>query len=183
MNQTIQVIHKNGNKVPLHLKILTLSDLDQLLQLQQLIISDLPDQSWYASTERSEFEEYIQSTGKIIGLFTSDNQLVAMGIYVKNGTGSHNYGYDLDLVGDALLSVGQIESTVVHPNYRGNRLQHFLCTELEKISYENSTPILCATACPDNIFSVNTFLKLGYYIDREKLKYGGLRRYILVKYL
>jgi len=40
---------------------------------------------------------------------------------------------------------------------------------------------ICATAAPDNKYSVNTFEKLGYNIMADKLMYGGLRRYVFMK--
>ena len=48
---------------------------------------------------------------------------------------------------------------------------------------KNNNELLCATASPYNKFSVNTFINLGYEIKKDKLKYGGLRRYVLVKNL
>ena len=74
----------------------------------------------------------------------------------------------------------------------GNKLESFK-TSLElvrdkylswvKIAKENNNELLCATASPYNKFSVNTFINLGYEIKKDKLKYGGLRRYVLVKNL
>ena len=58
-----------------------------------------------------------------------------------------------------------------------------MCSYLEEIAKEKQTPILCATASPYNTFSVNNFLKLGYEVKKDKLKYGGLRRYVLMKNL
>ena len=52
---------------------------------------------------------------------------------------------------------------------------------MEKIAVKEDTKILCATASPYNEFSVNTFKNLGYEIKKDKLKYGGLRRYVLAK--
>ena len=40
-------------------------------------------------------------------------KLIAMGVYLKNGYDKENYGYDLDLEGEILLKVAQIETTVV----------------------------------------------------------------------
>ena len=95
----------------------------------------------------------------------------------------NNYGYDLELNEEELLDVGQIESTVVAPEYRGNSLQKKICNELEKISIANNDKLLCATVSPYNKYSLNSFLELGYKIEKDKLKYGGLRRYVVVKKL
>ena len=52
---------------------------------------------------------------------------------------------------------------------------------LNKWAKEAGMKYMCATAAPDNKFSVNTFENLGYSVIADKLKYGGLRRYVLMK--
>lgn len=106
-----------------------------------------------------------------------------MGVYVSLGIDEDNYGYDLGIEGEQLLKVCQIESTVVKKNYRGNGLQKIICNELENIGIRDGMNIISATVYPENKYSLNTFLNLGYQVKREKIKYGGYRRYILEKKL
>lgn len=183
MNKTLELKRKDGKVVSATLKILDLTYVDKIMELQEIILDGLEDKSLYAATERDEFIEYINSFGKIVGYVTDNDELVAMGVYAKKGYLKGNYGYDIELEGEELLKVGQIESTVVRSEYRGNRLQKIICEVLENVAKEENTPILCATASPYNEFSVNTFIKLGYEIKKDKIKYGGLRRYVLVKEL
>ena len=121
--------------------------------------------------------------GKIIGCLTNEDELIAMGVYAKKGYDESNYAYDIGLNGEEVFKVAQIESTIVKSEYRGNKLQRLICEELEKIARKDNIEILTATASPYNEFSVNTFMNLGYEIKKDKLKYGGLRRYVLVKEL
>lgn len=183
MNKILELKRKDGKVVSATLKILDLTYVDKIMELQEIILDGLEDKSLYAATERDEFIEYINSFGKIVGYVTDNDELVAMGVYAKKGYLKGNYGYDIELEGEELLKVGQIESTVVRSEYRGNRLQKIICEVLENVAKEENTPILCATASPYNEFSVNTFIKLGYEIKKDKIKYGGLRRYVLVKEL
>ncbi|WP_297712098.1 GNAT family N-acetyltransferase [Clostridium sp.] len=181
MNNMLKLKRKDGVEVQAELKELSISYLDKIMQLQKIIIDGLENKELYADTEREEFEEYIKKNGNIIGCVTEDDELIAMGVYAKKGYDKSNYGYDIGLDNEELLKVGQIESTVVKEEYRGNRLQKIICEELEKIAVKEDTKILCATASPYNEFSVNTFKSLGYEIKQDKLKYGGLRRYVLAK--
>ena len=41
--------------------------------------------------------------------------------------------------------------------------------------------MIAATVAPENIYSLNTFIKREYKIMADKLKYGGLRRYVVMK--
>lgn len=181
MNNILNLKRKDGIEVKAELKVLNISYLDKIMELQKIIIDGLENKELYADTEREEFEDYIKKNGKILGCVTEDDELIAMGVYAKKGYYKSNYGYDIGLENEELLKVGQIESTVVKEEYRGNKLQKIICEELEKIAVKEDTKILCATASPYNEFSVNTFMNLGYEIKKDKLKYGGLRRYVLAK--
>lgn len=181
MNKILKLKRKDGQIVEAKLKELEISYLDKIMELQKIIIDGLENKELYADTEREEFEEYIKENGKIIGYVTNDDELIAMGVYAQKGYDESNYAYDIDLKGEEVLKVAQIESTVVREDYRGNKLQKIICEELETIAVNNNIEILCATASPYNKFSVNTFINLGYKVKKDKLKYGGLRRYVLVK--
>ena len=165
------------------MKILNSSYIEKIMRLQDEIVEGLEDKQLYASTEKDEFMKYIDSEGIILGVTTEEDELIAMGVYVAKGYDKKNYGYDLGIIDEELLKVGQIESTVVKNEFRGNRLQKVICEELEKIAREKENTILTSTASPYNKFSVNTFLDLGYEIKVEKVKYGGLKRYVMMKKL
>lgn len=181
MIKNIIVRSKNGESVKAKFIELNLSHIDSIIELQNEVVDALENKELYFPSEKEEFENIINNTGKIIGCITESNELIAIGVYCKLGLNKENYGYDIDLSEEELFNVGQIECTIVKPLYRGNKLQYITCEILEKIGKENNTNIIMATASPDNFYSVNTFKKLGYDIVKEKLKYGGLKRYILKK--
>ena len=181
MNRFEIVKRKDGTTEEVQYKRLSVDYLDKIMELQGIIMNVLPDKQLYATSTKEEFKEYLEGKGEIIGCVTNDNRLIAMGVYAKLGFEKSNYGYDINLGENDLLKVGQIESTVVLPDYRGNKLQMKICTILEEIGRDKETPIMMATASPYNEFSLNTFLDLGYEVVKEKLKYGGLKRCILKK--
>lgn len=146
MNNILNLKRKDGIEVKAELKVLNISYLDKIMELQKIIIDGLENKELYADTEREEFEEYIKKNGKILGCVTEDDELIAMGVYAKKGYDKSNYGYDIGLENEELLKIGQIESTVVKEEYRGNKLQKIICEELEKIAVKEDTKILCATA-------------------------------------
>ncbi|MBW6409339.1 GNAT family N-acetyltransferase [Clostridium weizhouense] len=181
MNSIIDLNRKDGAKVSAELKFLDKSYIGKILELQEDIMKGIEDKQLYVASSEDEFINYF-NTGKAIGYVTKDTkELVAVGVYRNVGLKEDNYGHDLGLKDEELLNVGQVELTIVKEEFRGNRLQKILCQHLEKIAKENKTPIMCATASPYNKHSVNTFKALGYRVEKDKLKYGGLRRYVLVK--
>lgn len=183
MEEVLKLKNKLGYKVDIKYKILDLSYIDKIMELQDNIMDGLEDKQLYAPTDKEEFIECIVKSGKIIGCLDKNEDLIAMAVYVKKGYSDGNYGYDLDIEGEMLLNVAQVESTVVRSDYRGNGLQKILCEKIEEIAKREKVKILASTASPYNKYSVNTFQKLGYKIKKDKLKYGGLRRYVLVKEL
>ena len=183
MEELLKLKNKNGNIKNIKYKTLDLSYIDKIMELQDIIIEDLEDKQLYAPTDREEFIDCIVSKGKILGYLDENDDLIAMGVYVKKGYSEGNYGYDLGLKGEDLLNVAQVESTVVRSDYRGNGLQKKLCEKIEEIARKENVKLLASTASPYNKYSVNTFEKLGYKVKKDKLKYGGLRRYVLAKEL
>ena len=180
----INLNKRDGSIVEAEIKALDLTYMDAIMKLQHNIYDGLENKSFYACSDKEEFENTLKGKGKIIGCVSlKDNELIAMGVYIEYGYEDHNYGYDINIHGEELLKVGQLESTVVSENYRGNRLQKLMCEMLEEVGGNAGMKYICATVAPDNKYSVNTFTNLGYKILADKLKYGGLRRYVLMKEL
>lgn len=184
MNKKIVLRKKDGTNIEAELKVLDISYIDRIMDLQHNIYNGLENKDFYSCSDREEFEKVFNEIGVIIGCVSLENdELIAIGVYVEYGYDNHNYGYDIEIQGKELLKVGQIESTLVIESYRGNRLQKIICELLEDIGENSGMKYICATAAPENRFSCNTFEKLNYKIIKEKLKYGGLRRYIFMKEL
>ncbi|MGL5152666.1 MAG: GNAT family N-acetyltransferase [Clostridium sp.] len=180
IEKKISVNNRDVGSEFITIKKLSKENLSEIMELQEKIYDFLDNKELYSPSSEEEFLQCIEK-GIILGLKNNDERLIAMGVLVKNGEDPHNYGYDIGITNDELFKVGQIESTVVLPNYRGNGLQLKICKELEVIGKENGCTIMTATASPINNFSVDTFKKLGYEIILEKIKYGGLRRFVLRK--
>ena len=173
---------KDGNNIDVEFKLLDLTYIDKIMEIQQKIYDGLDNKDFYSCSDKEEFIETINGKGKILGCVSlENNELIAMGVYIEYGYEDHNYGYDIDIKNEELLRVAQIESTVVLDEYRGNKLQKVICEIIEQMGKDAGMKYICATAAPDNKFSVNTFENIGYSVMADKLKYGGLRRYVLMK--
>lgn len=183
MQEILKLKNKKGNYVNARIKILDASYIDKIMIFQDEITEGLEDKQLYAPSDKDEFLKCIESKGKVIGILDDNEDIIAIGVYIKKGYDKENYGYDLELKEEDLLKVSQIESTLVKDNFRGNRLQKIICEKLEEIAKEEKMKFITATASPYNKYSVNNFMNLGYEIKKDKLKYGGLRRYVLAKEL
>lgn len=177
----IKLKRADGKEVMGKLKVLDENYIEKIMELQEKINIGLTHKEWYSATSREGFCIQITEKGKVVGCLLEDDTLIALGAYVEWGYEEENYGYDLSISGEELLKVGQIEATLVHEEFRGNKLQRKICMELEEIAKSKGNYIIAATIHPDNIYSLNTFKELGYKVRLEKLKYEGLRRFILSK--
>lgn len=164
-----------------YIRIMKVEDIEKILEFQNNIIKDIKDKLMYCETSRKEFENYFDNKDKVVGIYTEEDGLIAMGVYANYGKTEDNYGFDLGIRGDNLLKIGQIDSVAVMDKYRGNKLQKLICEQLEQISILQGDQAICTTIYPENIYSINTFKELGYNIIKEKEKYGSMRRYILIK--
>lgn len=183
MQEILKLKNKKGNYINAEIKILDSTYIDKIMLFQDEITKGLEDKQLYAPSNKDEFIECIESKGKVVGILDNNNEIIAIGVYIKKGYDKENYGHDLNLEEKDLLKVSQIESTLVKDNFRGNGLQKIICEKLEDIAREEDMKFIIATASPYNKYSVNNFINLGYEIKKDKLKYGGLRRYVLAKEL
>lgn len=182
MNSELVLKKKDGKKVKAIIKLLDISYLSKILELQKKIYDLLENKEFYFCSSSEELEMILNVRGKILGCVIEEtNELVAIGVYARFGYDEKNYGYDLEIKGQELLNVANFESTIVHPDYRGNKLQKILVEKLEELAKADDIKWICATAAPDNKHSVDNIKSLGFEIVDEKLKYGGLRRYVFVK--
>ena len=181
MMKELTIKNKNGVLEQVILKTLNENYLDKIIDLQNKIYEYLDKKELFAKSEKSEFNDCLSNDGCILGLVTKSDELIAFGALVIPKERTFNLGYDLNLDSKLLNKIAHIESTVVHPNYRGNNIQKILCENLEEIGKNKGYSIFCATVSPINPYSLNTFLKLNYTIKLEKEKYGGINRYILSK--
>ena len=92
-----------------------------------------------------------------------------------------NLGYDLKFDEEQRKQSAHMEIAMVRKEYRGQGLQRKMMEESEQILKEQGYHYLLGTAHPDNVASVNTFLKLQYEQVMTKEKYGGMKRSIFCK--
>ena len=86
-----------------------------------------------------------------------------------------NYGYTIGLTDEELLQVVNMDTAVVHLDYRGQGLQKRLmqCSEAELS--KTGKHILMCTVHPENCFSLNNVLAQGYTICKTMAMYGSVR--------
>ena len=110
-----------------------------------------------------------------------DGELAGVFIVRTKELGEENIGYDLKFDEEQRKQAVHMEIAMVRKEYRGQGLQRQMMEKAEEILKEQGFHYLLGTAHPDNVASVNSFLRLNYEQVMTKEKYGGMRRSIFCK--
>ena len=158
------------------------SDTNEIHHIMSLASSLLDDKGWYCTDTEDYILEHIADRHKgIVFKAAHQGRIGAFFIIHYPGGGDDNLGHYVHLEKEELQKVAYMDSLVVLPDFRGKGLQYELMKHGE--DYLASTPYchLMGTVHPDNLYSLNNFLRLGFKIADTTVKYGSLPRHIMYK--
>jgi len=171
--------------VPYTMRYLDESYLQQVLDLQAMIVQNLPSPDLLQPFPPDFMRQHVRNKGRIIGVL-ADNELIAFRALYFPDMDDHewNLGFDIGLQDSELSKVANLQMVCVNPLYRGNQLglkmnRHAIRFLKEETDYIH----LCATVHPRNHWNVRVLMKSGFVIRNLKEKYGGKLRYIVYQNL
>jgi len=167
------------------MRFLDESYLQQVLDLQAMIVQNLPSPDLLQPFSPDFMSQHVRNKGRIIGVL-ADNELIAFRALYFPDMDDHewNLGFDIGLQDSELSKVANLQMVCVNPLYRGNQLglkmnRHAIRFLKEETDYIH----LCATVHPRNHWNVRVLMKSGFVIRNLKEKYGGKLRYIVYQNL
>jgi RimJ/RimL family protein N-acetyltransferase len=171
--------------VPYTMRYLDENYLEQVLDLQAMIVQNLPSPDLLQPFPPDFMRQHVRNKGRIIGVL-ADNELIAFRALYFPDMDDHewNLGFDIGLQESDLAKVANLQMVCVNPLYRGNQLglkmnRHAIRFLKEETDYIH----LCATVHPRNHWNVRVLMKSGFVIRNLKEKYGGKLRYIVYQNL
>ncbi|MGM0379457.1 MAG: hypothetical protein ACQEQE_06890 [Bacillota bacterium] len=160
------------------IKVLDTTYFDELFDIQKYIAKKLNKPEAYILLKEKELIEMLGDKGIIVGVFVNKKLYGSCGVYFP-GFNEDNLGLDIDLPREELKKVIHLESSNVHPMYRGNSLQYKMAFLLVNRAKEiNGMRYLLNTVHPKNYPSLKTTFRLNMVITKLCLKYKGFWRYI-----
>ncbi|MGD6958533.1 GNAT family N-acetyltransferase [Rossellomorea aquimaris] len=183
MEQLLEGVLEKTNE-PYTVRLLEMEHLRQILDLQETVVEDLNEKSTLQPLSQEEFIYILEGNGLMIGAFTGSGLIAFRALLIPPIDDEH-LGVDIGLSRDELPQVIYQEISIVHPVYRGNRLQQtlaYLIMDEVKNLDQTFTYVAC-TVAPFNIPSMKDKFKQGMHIAALKHKYDHQLRYILVKRL
>ncbi|MBQ7916409.1 MAG: GNAT family N-acetyltransferase [Firmicutes bacterium] len=143
-----------------------------------------PERKAWFVVDEAEYTHQILADGRAWAykaVDTDTQELAGVFTVIFPGLSEHNLGYDVGLTAEQLPLVAHMDTAAVLSPYRGHHLQHRMMALAEEDLKKAGYRYLCVTAHPDNHYSGNNMLSLGYQIITTKEKYGGFLRNIFMK--
>lgn len=162
-------------------KPLTLTQIEEIEVLQQVVINSLEDKSILQPLSRAEFENILGNNGIMLGAFDGVQLIACRALLKPYPTEDEHLGIDARAVD--LSRVLYQEVSFVHPAYRGHGLQRKLGQRIMELVNLADYDVVCATVKPFNIASLKDKFSQGLHVVALKYKYGGKLRYVFAKYL
>jgi len=168
------------------MRLISERELEEVVALQQVVYNQLPNKQVLYIDSYQEMLTDMRLGAKVIGVFNEDDRIIAYRYVGFPGHDDKNLGNDIYLPKKELEKVVHLETTVVHPDYRGNGLQSLTLEQLIPVIKDLGYKHLLCTVSPQNYFSLFNIMKNGLKIKALKKKYEdtkngkeGLWRFIL----
>lgn len=187
VNEMLQVLKeykKTYGKGDFILEKASKEDIDEIVKLKLDVYENLENKDWYevAGTTEKFLNELLDNGGLLLkATITNSSRIVAF-LMVKN---------KIKKDGDVLKSIKNINpdecvemcNCAVLSEFRGNKLQQRLILMAERMMHTEYSNVKysVATVHPDNVFSINSFVNLGYKKIGEADLYDGKKRCIMKK--
>ena len=163
----------------------TPAEYDNIINLIRTVYNSMEQVDWFAA-DNDEYTREMLSSGKGTAFLAIEEKIAALAavfMVTYPGHSEENLGLDIGLPAGSLSLVAHMDSAAVLPAYRGHHLQRRLMEHAEAHLQSKGYRYLCCTIHPDNKYSLNSALSLGYKIMTTCEKYGGYLRAVLMKEL
>ena len=154
-----------------------LAQLEDFIRLTHEIQDAMAQTEWFAIDPDEETRALAHAGDLRFWVAEAEGRMAGVFSIIRPGLRDFNLGYELGLTEEELERVIHMDTAAVHPDYRGQGLQNRMMGHAEE---ELKGKILLCTIHPDNRYSLNNVLKLGYTIEKKTERYDSVR-YILRK--
>ncbi len=168
------------------MRLIKTEELRDAITLQKYVYEQLPNKQVLYMDSYEEMLDDMKQGAKVIGVFNKAGEMIAYRYIGFPGVSSKNLGNDINMPKQELANVAHLETTVVHPDYRGNSLQSLTLQQAIPMVKDLGYSHLLCTVSPQNVYSLFNIIKNGLKIKALKKKYGtsrdgedGMWRFIL----
>lgn len=152
----------------------TEQDTESFIDLMAFVRQSMDHKEWLYLDPPEDVREMMKNGTMSLWVAMDGDHMVGAFDVLHPGLESYNYGYVLGYSKEELQLVVNMDTAVVHPDYRGSGLQKKLMQYAEETLSMEGKHILMCTVHPDNHFSLNNVLSQGYAIQKTTAMYGSV---------
>lgn len=153
----------------------TYQDTEPFIELMALVRQNMDHKEWLFLDPPDEVREMMADGTMSLWVAVDGERVIGAFDILSPQLGANNYGYSIGLTNEELMQVVNMDTAVVHPDYRGMGLQKRLMRCAEEELMKSGEHILMCTVHPENRFSLNNVLSQGYTICKTVPMYGSVR--------
>ena len=153
----------------------SMEDIEPFIELLSHVKQNMENKEWLYLDAPDEVREMMKDGTMSLWVAVNDKRIVGAFDTLNPKLAPFNYGYILGLDEIDLLRVVNMDTAVVHPDYRGHGLQKRMMQQAELELAESGKHILLCTVHPHNHYSLNNLLSQGYTICKTVALYGSER--------
>lgn len=132
-------------------------NVEEYLDFYQIVRDSIEDPEWLGLFTKEKILNILKQGGKI-WIYYYLNEIVCSFMYIP----ADKEAIDLFDININLDFVGECGPIIVSPKYRGNGLQIQMLNILEEYCVTKDLNLLLTTIHPNNIYSINNFIKKDY---------------------
>lgn len=167
----------------LNIRQCKIGDIEEILELQDKVFLDLAENAdLLRKNTRETFERCMKEPNFFVGLY-DDAEMVGLGIMEDARGRDDDLGVVICRHSLSKGAYADCKLVMIRKPYYGRGLQRALMWIIEKNAYKRGYRYLITSVSPDNPYSRNNIIAMGYKYDTNKNMYGTLNRDVFIKEL
>lgn len=156
---------------------------DTLAGIIDTVYKALEDPSWFMPDDADYIRLLMNPEKGCVWKAVEEESKTIAGVFLIlfPGEGKENLGNDAGLPEEEKKKVVHVESVAILPEYRGYGLQYRMMRMAEEVAEKEGYRYLLCTVHPENRFSRDNMVKMGFSSVATKEKYGGFLREVMMK--
>ena len=150
------------------------NDIDEILAVQDDAFHHLDNPELLRKNSREMLVECLNKPHLTLGAYYN-GELAAFSVLYYPYTAEENLAICLENFDYSGISNANYKLCIVKHAFIGNSLQYHLAVRLLEVARKSGVQVVCATASPNNIYSIRNIEKLGFKYNRTLEKYGYSR--------
>lgn len=143
-------------------------DIDEYIDFREMIKQHMEHPEWLGDFSKDDLINMLNNNSKIWIFYINSEAVCSMMFIPCDENALNKFGLDLDF-----REVASYGAMFVNPKYFGNNLQYQMLKFIDDYAINNGYKYAVGTIHPDNIYSINNFVRDKFaLVDTKNFKRG-----------